>query len=72
MGFTAEELKNMTLVQLKQTAKEMNIKNVSAMKKAELIEAISAEEKEEAQREAELQFHQNLMRRFSNKNTAGG
>ena len=47
MGFTAEELKNMTIVQLKQTAKEMNIKNVSAMKKAELIEAITAEEKAE-------------------------
>jgi len=41
----------------------------------ELIEEqkrLTAEEKEEAQREAELQFHQNLMRRFSNNNTAGG
>ncbi|MBR5468418.1 MAG: transcription termination factor Rho [Firmicutes bacterium] len=52
MGFTAEELKNMTIVQLKQTAKEMNIKNVSAMKKAELIEAITAEEKTEEIAEA--------------------
>jgi len=40
MSFTAEELKNMTIVQLKQTAKEMELKNVSALKKAELIEAI--------------------------------
>jgi len=53
MSFTAEELKNMTIVQLKQTAKDMNLKNVSSLKKAELIEALLAgEDSEETEPEA--------------------
>ncbi len=42
MIFTAEELNKMTLVQLKQTAKELKIKNVSTLKKGELAEKILA------------------------------
>lgn len=40
MVFTAEELNKMTLVQLKQTAKELKIKNASTLKKSELAEKI--------------------------------
>ena len=42
MAFTAEEVNKMTLVQLKQTAKELKIKNVSTLKKGELAEKILA------------------------------
>lgn len=48
MAFTVEEMKKMTILNLKQMAKEMGLKNVSALKKDDLIEKIlssGAEEK---------------------------
>jgi len=45
MNFTAESLGKMTLVQLKQTAKEAGLKNVSSLKKSELIELLLNEGK---------------------------
>ena len=48
MAFTVEEMKKMTILNLKQIAKEMGLKNVSALKKDDLIEKIlssGAEEK---------------------------
>ena len=48
MAFTVEEMKKMTILNLKQMAKEMGLKNVSTLKKDDLIEKIlssGAEEK---------------------------
>ena len=41
MDFTAEELGKMTLAQIKQVAKELKLKNVSNLKKSELLEIIA-------------------------------
>ncbi len=38
-----EQYENMTLVQLKEQAKELGIKNISKKKKSELIEELKAE-----------------------------
>ena len=38
---TKEQYNSMTLVQLKEIAKELGIKNISKLKKSELIEEIS-------------------------------
>ena len=37
---TKEQYNSMTLVQLKEIAKELGIKNISKLKKSELIEAL--------------------------------